>query len=97
MATVFWIKYPNPFSKHVVSEDVISRYLTDDNKLVTKKLLVKERTFQIPKWAERYVSIKRVYIIEETICDPKNQILTSYTKNFSSTSLMVILKIISNI
>lgn len=74
----------------MISEDVISRYLTDDNILVTKKLLVKERTFHLPKWIEKYVTIKRVYVIEESICDPKNNTLTSYTKNFSSTSLMVI-------
>lgn len=89
MATGFWIKYPNPFAKHVISEDVIYRTLTEDNLLVTKKLLVKERTFQIPKWAEKFVTIKRVYVIEESICDPKNHTLTSYTKNFSATSLMV--------
>lgn len=68
---------------------MISRTITEENLLVTKKLIVKERTFQMPKWAEKYVNIKRVYVIEESICDPKNHTLTSYTKNFSATSLMV--------
>jgi hypothetical protein len=63
--------------------------LTDDNVLITKKLLVKERTFHMPKWAEKFVTIKRVYVIEESFCDLKNNTLTSYTRNFSSTSLMV--------
>lgn len=85
----FWVKYPNPFSQHVLSEDVVSRYLTEDNVLVTRRLLVKERNFHIPKWAERYVTFKHVYVMEEAYCDPNTKTLTTYTRNFSSTSLMV--------
>ena len=85
----FWIKYPNPFSKHVLSEDVFSRHITADNVLVTKRLLVKERNFHLPKWAERFVQLNHVYVVEETICDPNKNTLTSYTKNFSMTSMMV--------
>lgn len=90
----FWMKYPNPFSKHVISEDVISRYLTEDNVLVTRKLIVKERNFHIPKWAERFVTFKHVYVIEETYCDPNKKTFTSTTRNFSSTSFMVRIRFI---
>lgn len=85
----FWVKYPNPFSKHVISEDVISRTMTDKNVLVTKRLLVKERNFPIPKWAERYVTFKNVYVIEESYCDVESKTFMSFTRNFSSNSLMV--------
>lgn len=85
----FWIKYPNPFSKHVLSEDTISRHLNENNVLITKRLLVKERNFQLPKWANNFISIKHVYVVEESHCDPINKTLTTYTRNFSLTSMMV--------
>ena len=89
----FWVKYPNPFSKHVMSEDVISRYMTDNNVLVTKRLLVKERNFHMPKWADGYVkNYKHVYVLEESICDPNKKILTTYTRNFSLTSMMTVVE-----
>lgn len=92
VASCFWVKYPNPFSKHVHSEDVYSRVLTDSNVMVTKKLLVKERTFPIPKWAEKFVSIKKVFVVEESHCDRDNHTLTSYTKNMSLTSFMTVVE-----
>lgn len=89
VAAGFWVKYPNPYSNHVLSEDVISRHLTDNNILVTKRLLVKERNFPVPRWAERFVTKNHVYVVEETHCDPVKKTLTSYTRNFSLTSMMV--------
>lgn len=89
VASGFWIKYPNPFSKHVLSEDVVSRYINADKILITKRLLVKERNVPIPKWLERFTHVpKHVYIIEETHCDPKSKTLVSYTRNFTFTSAM---------
>jgi hypothetical protein len=88
----FWVKYPNPFSKHVISEDVFHREIIDDNVLVSKRLLVKERMFHIPKWAETVVPQKQVYVVEEAHCDPNKQTLTTYTRNFTLTSMMTVLE-----
>lgn len=92
VSSCFWVKYPNPFSKHVLSEDVLSRKITDSNVLVTKKLLVKERTFPIPKWAEKFVTFKNVFVLEESHCDRDNKTLTSFTRNISSTKLMTVVE-----
>lgn len=35
-------KYPNPFAKHVLSADIIDRYIGQDGKLRTTRLLVKK-------------------------------------------------------
>ncbi|KAE9411887.1 hypothetical protein Angca_002948, partial [Angiostrongylus cantonensis] len=40
VVSVFWDRYPNSFAKHVVSEDVLERQITE-NTIVTKKLIVK--------------------------------------------------------
>ena len=89
VAAGFWVKYPNPFSKHVLSEDVISRHINENQVLVTKRLLVKERNFHLPKWAYKFISVRDVYVIEESHCDPRTKTLTTYTRNFSLTSMMV--------
>lgn len=89
VSACFWVKYPNPFSNHVLSEDVFSRFISDKGVLVTKKLLVKKSNLHIPKWGEKFITIKNGYVVEETHVDPINQVLTSYTKNISLTSLIV--------
>lgn len=40
VVSVFYNRYPNSFSKHVVSEDVLSREITK-YQVITKKLIVK--------------------------------------------------------
>lgn len=92
VSSCFWVKYPNPFSKHVLSEDVFDRFVTKSNVLVTKKLLVKERTFHVPKWVEKAVTFNDVFVLEESHCDRENKTLTSYTKNISSTKLMTVVE-----
>ena len=89
VSACFWVKYPNPFSNHVLTEDVYCRFVTEKGVLITKKLLQKKSNLHIPKWGEKFINIKNGYVVEESHCDPKAQILTSYTKNISLTSLLV--------
>lgn len=46
VVAVFYSRYPNSFSRHVLSEDVLSREITDD-RIVTRKLIVKKGFFLI--------------------------------------------------
>lgn len=79
VVTAFWNRYPNPYSKHVLSEDVVSREVVG-NKLFTKRLLCKSG--RLPKWGERYFGgLKYVYIIEESVVDLSSKTLTTYTRN----------------
>ncbi|VDM65774.1 unnamed protein product [Strongylus vulgaris] len=41
VVSVFWDRYPNSFAKHIVSEDVLERTVTE-NTITTKKLIVKQ-------------------------------------------------------
>ncbi|KAF7272493.1 preli-like [Rhynchophorus ferrugineus] len=85
VAQAFWKRYPNPNSKHVLSEDTISRELRS-GKLFTKRLL--NKTNSIPNWAKRFISTANVYIVEESIVDVKNKILITYTRNLGLTKVM---------
>lgn len=86
----FWKRYPNPNAKHVLSEDTISRYITREGSLVTKRLLVKKGT--LPSYAKMIVGevASRTNIVEESIIDPISRTITTYTRNIGLTHIMQI-------
>ncbi|KAF7490519.1 PRELI domain-containing protein 1 [Sarcoptes scabiei] len=84
----FWNRYPNPFSKHVITEDVTHRSVSKDGRLFTKRLL--KKTNNAPKWTERFLPAKFVFIIEESIIDCKSKTLITYTRNIGLQHLMTL-------
>ncbi|WAR20870.1 PREL-like protein [Mya arenaria] len=81
VVTAFWQRYPNPNSKHVLSEDVIERWLCGD-KLFTKRLIQKKGS--IPKWGERIITgCSHAYVVEESMLDLASHTLTTYTRNIN--------------
>ncbi|KAK3091846.1 hypothetical protein FSP39_023130 [Pinctada imbricata] len=88
VANAFWQRYPNPFSKHVLSEDVISRHV-DDKKLFTKRLLKKTNVKTGP--VQRVVgSASFTFVVEESIVDPVKKIITTYTRNIGLTKFVYV-------
>jgi hypothetical protein len=88
VARAYWCRYPNPMSKHVLSEDVLERKIDEKGRLVTKRIFSK--TNKVPKWAERFVSIRSIIIVEESIVDPKGKTFVTYTRNLGGKSYMTI-------
>ncbi|XP_029995938.1 PRELI domain-containing protein 1, mitochondrial-like isoform X1 [Sphaeramia orbicularis] len=89
VVSAFWQRYPNPFSTHVLTEDVVYREVTADHRLLSRRLLMK--TNRLPRWAEHFFPSgmsRSVYIIEDSIVDPVNRSLTTYTWNLNHTTLM---------
>ncbi|XP_069571514.1 PRELI domain-containing protein 1, mitochondrial-like [Brachyistius frenatus] len=89
VVSAFWQRYPNPFSTHVLTEDVVYREVTADHRLLSRRLLMK--TNRLPRWAESIFPAgmsRSVYIIEDSIVDPVNRKLTTYTWNLNHTTLM---------
>ena len=87
VARAFWQKYPNPNSKHVLTEDTVIREVRS-GKLFSKRLI--RKTNPSPKWAEHFITTKNVNIVEESIVDPKNKTLTTYTRNLGYLKVMSI-------
>lgn len=83
--------FPRPlFSKHVLTEDIVHREVTADHKLLSRRLLTK--TNRMPRWAERFFPANvahSVYILEDSIVDPKNRTMTTFTWNINHARLMV--------
>lgn len=66
------------------------REVTPDHKLLSRRLLTK--TNRMPRWAERFFPANvahSVYILEDSIVDPKNRTMTTFTWNINHARLMV--------
>uniref|UniRef100_A0A8K9VD16 PRELI/MSF1 domain-containing protein n=1 Tax=Oncorhynchus mykiss TaxID=8022 RepID=A0A8K9VD16_ONCMY len=90
VVSAFWQRYPNPFSTHVLTEDVVLREVTADQRLLSRRLLTK--TNRMPRWAEFLFPSnlsRSVYIVEDSVVDPVTKSLTTYTWNLNHTTLMV--------
>uniref|UniRef100_A0A8C8TJ56 PRELI domain containing 1 n=1 Tax=Peromyscus maniculatus bairdii TaxID=230844 RepID=A0A8C8TJ56_PERMB len=78
-------------NKHVLTEDIVHREVTPDQKLLSRRLLTK--TNRMPRWAERLFPANvahSVYILEDSIVDPQNQTMTTFTWNINHARLMVV-------
>ncbi|KAI7794678.1 PRELI domain-containing protein 1, mitochondrial-like [Triplophysa rosa] len=87
--TAFWQRYPNPYSTHVLTEDVVFREVTSDNCLLSRRLLTK--TNRLPRWAECIFPANlssSVYIIEDSVIDLDNRRFTTLTWNVNHAKLM---------
>ena len=81
VVSALWVRYPNPQSKHVLSDDTISRQVID-GKLVTKRLIAK--TTKLPGWASKLVGGARVgYIVEESVMNPKRKEMVTYSRTIT--------------
>ncbi|KAJ4945833.1 hypothetical protein JOQ06_023511 [Pogonophryne albipinna] len=89
VCVAFWQRYPNPYSNHVLTEDIIFREVTPTNCLVSRRLLTK--TSRAPRWMEPYLPKQMsssAYIIEDSIVDPQKRTMTTLTWNISHARLM---------
>ncbi len=77
----YWKRYPNPNSQHVFSEDILSTAIDENGCLRTKRLITK--TNKLPTWGEHLFSTRRVWLIEESIVDPKSKTMQIYTRNLN--------------
>lgn len=87
----FWQRYPNPYSNHVLTEDIVFREVTPSNCLISRRLLTK--TSRAPRWMERYLPKKMsslAYIIEDSIVDPQKRTMTTMTWNITHARLMCV-------
>ncbi|XP_071793272.1 PRELI domain-containing protein 1, mitochondrial-like [Asterias amurensis] len=89
VASALWQRYPNPYSKHVLTEDVISR-VVKGTELVTKRLMTK--TNRMPKWGNLIFGNNNhhVCVVEESLVDPVRKTFTIYTRNIGYTKFMVV-------
>ncbi|KAL5256057.1 hypothetical protein ACHWQZ_G011315 [Mnemiopsis leidyi] len=86
-----WLKYPNPFSNHVLSEDVVERRV-EDGKLCTVRFIVKKQ--RIPASLMWMVPNrhKACYVKETSVIDPVNQECTITTENLNCRFISLVIE-----
>jgi len=89
VAKAFWRRYPNPYSTHVLSEDIIYREIQGEF-LFTRRLMTK--TNSVPKWGERFVKTTIVSIVEDSYINPKEKTIKTVTRNVGYTRVMGIIE-----
>merc|ERR1719330_148852 len=80
VAEAIFQRYPNPFARHVLSEDTVHRELLTGGTLYTRRFITK--TNKVPSWGEKYLSrlARKVPLMEESFIDTKEKIITLYTR-----------------
>jgi len=81
VAEAIFQRYPNPFARHVLSEDTVHRELLTGGTLYTRRFITK--TNKVPSWGEKYLSrlARKVPLMEESFIDTKEKIITLYTRS----------------
>lgn len=73
----YYVRYPNPFARHVLSVDVVDRWIDPTSgRLHTKRLILKRGI--MPKWASKWLPATNMsggrgmdaWILEESVVDP---------------------------
>lgn len=82
------MKYPNPFSSHVLSTDILSRHLDPQTgNLHTLRLIHKTGTF--PKWVMNMIKSQEAFVIEESVVDPQNCFMQTRTRNLTHQKFLI--------
>jgi hypothetical protein len=95
VAHAIFQRYPNPFARHVLSEDTVHRELIDGRTLYSRRFLTK--TNKVPSWGEKWLSglVRRVPMLEESYVDTQTQTITLYTRSVGLATFMTAIEKVS--
>ncbi|CED84936.1 Protein similar to predicted member of the intramitochondrial sorting protein family [Phaffia rhodozyma] len=94
VALAYFLRYPNPFAKHIISCDVLSRTITPEGTLKTTRLILKSG--KLPLWAMTLVGGwgggLGAWVLEESECYPypPYAFLRSTTRNITHGNILSI-------
>ncbi|KAL1770945.1 PRELI domain-containing protein 1, mitochondrial [Sigmodon hispidus] len=91
VSAAFWQQYQYPYSKQILMGDIVHREVISDQKLLFRRLLTKIN--RMPRWAKQLVPADvahSVYILEDSIVDPQNQSVTTFTGDIKHAQLMMV-------
>lgn len=83
------MKYPNPFSSHVLAADILSRHIDPvTENLHTTRIMLK--TGSMPGWMYSLLKSQDAYVIEESVVDPKRSFMQTKTRNLTHQRFLVV-------
>lgn len=84
-----WMKYPNPFSAHVLTSDVLSRHVDPTTGcLHSTRLILK--TGSMPTWVLSLLKSQEALVIEESVVDPQQCFMQTRTRNLTHHRLLIV-------
>ena len=86
----FFQKYPNPYSLHVLSTDILYRYVDTFGRLHSQRLLLKTGGSAVPSWLQSLIKSREAYVVEESVVDLEKGIMKTSTLNLSHRRFMSI-------
>ena len=95
----YFLRYPNPYSKHVLSTDVIDRYVDPETKrLHTTRLVLKRSKVPsamlklLPNGLAGPGGASQSYIVEKSVVDVKEGWMKTESKNMEWTGILSVLE-----
>ncbi|KAL7408856.1 PRELI-like family-domain-containing protein [Mrakia frigida] len=92
IALAYFLRYPNPHASHIISCDVLSREITSDGTLHTRRLILKSG--KVPVWARALVGGwgegLGAWVVEDSWVQPHapHTYLYSQTRNITHAKLL---------
>jgi 4-amino-4-deoxychorismate lyase len=89
-----WLKYPNPYSRHVHSQDILSRSIDPCTGILhTKRLIVKSGS--VPQWlamlfGKKAVNRAEALVMEDSQVDINTRQMQTVTRNLNHRKWMVV-------
>jgi 4-amino-4-deoxychorismate lyase len=82
------MKYPNPFSSHVLSADILNRWIDPQSgHLHTTRLIHKTGT--LPTGVMNMLHTQEAFVLEESTVDPENCFMQTRTRNLTHQRFLV--------
>lgn len=91
VALAFFLRYPNRYSSHVVSADVLSRTITPAGTLRSTRLILKRGA--LPAWFPKALMPRQEsWIVEESEVDIDGRVLSCRTRNLDHVKIMEVVE-----
>ncbi|CCH58699.1 hypothetical protein TBLA_0A09110 [Henningerozyma blattae CBS 6284] len=88
VSLAFFNRYPNPYSKNVLSTDTLAQHIDPQNGKLYKTRLIK-KDGKLPRWIMPFLGkITTTYILEKSIVDPMKYTMETYMSNIDHLSIM---------
>ena len=94
----YFLRYPNPYAKHVLSTDVIDRYLDSNGRLVSLRLHNKKSKVPsgilkfLPKGLVGPGGASQSYVLEKSVVDMKEGWMESESRNMEWTGILSVVE-----
>lgn len=90
VSLAYFLRYPNPYARHVLASDVIDRFIDAEGCLHSTRILLKKG--KLPAWGAKILNINETYVIEESVVDPRKMEMRTESRNLDHTRVLKVIE-----